>query len=79
MGDFFEIGVRKPYKIRAEDSEKLYFFIGGTLCLKSFVTTAVVLMSTKPGSMPASALPIPMAVQTISRPAFLPFPKGSEN
>ena len=23
MGDFFEIGVRKPYKIRAEDSEKL--------------------------------------------------------
>ena len=25
MGDFFEIGVGKPYKIRAEDSEKLYY------------------------------------------------------
>ena len=23
VGDFFEIGVGKPYKIRAEDSEKL--------------------------------------------------------
>ena len=29
MGDFFEIGVRKPYKIRAEDSEKLSFVRGG--------------------------------------------------
>lgn len=29
MGDFFEIGVRKPYKIRAEDSEKLLFWKGG--------------------------------------------------
>ena len=24
MGDFFEIEIGKPYKIRAEDSEKLY-------------------------------------------------------
>ena len=29
MGDFFEIGVGKPYKIRAEDSEKLYIIKGG--------------------------------------------------
>ena len=29
MGDFFEIGVRKPYKIRAEDSEKLLTGMGG--------------------------------------------------
>ena len=29
MGDFFEIGVRKPYKIRAEDSEKLSQGKGG--------------------------------------------------
>ena len=28
MGDFFEIGVGKPYKIRAEDSEKLYIYEG---------------------------------------------------
>ena len=29
MGDFFEIGVGKPYKIRAEDSEKLLKEKGG--------------------------------------------------
>ena len=29
VGDFFEIGVRKPYKIRAEDSEKLSVQRGG--------------------------------------------------
>ena len=32
MGDFFEIGVRKPYKIRAEDSEKLCVDKGGIVC-----------------------------------------------
>ena len=26
VGDFFEIGVGKPYKIRAEDSEKLLYY-----------------------------------------------------
>ena len=30
MGDFFEIGVGKPYKIRAEDSEKLFKSKGGS-------------------------------------------------
>ena len=29
MGDFFEIGVGKPYKIRAENSEKLLSSKGG--------------------------------------------------
>jgi hypothetical protein len=29
VGDFFEIGVGKPYKIRAEDSEKLLEYSGG--------------------------------------------------
>ena len=29
VGDFFEIGVGKPYKIRAEDSEKLLSLNGG--------------------------------------------------
>ena len=29
VGDFFKIGVGKPYKIRAEDSEKLYYYKGG--------------------------------------------------
>ena len=29
VGDFFEIGVGKPYKIRAEDSEKLFISKGG--------------------------------------------------
>ena len=30
MGDFFEIGIGKPYKIRAEDSEKLFNLRGGS-------------------------------------------------
>jgi len=29
VGDFFEIGIGKPYKIRAEDSEKLFLLKGG--------------------------------------------------
>ena len=33
MGDFFEIGVGKPYKIRAEDSEKLSIGKGGNAML----------------------------------------------
>ena len=33
-------------------------------------------MSTKPGSMPVSVLPIPMAVPSISRLAFLPYSNG---
>ena len=51
-------------------------FTGGTLCLKSFVTTAAALTSTKPGSKPALVLPFRMAVQSISKPAFLPFPRA---
>lgn len=34
MGDFFEIGVGKPYKIRAEDSEKLLEKKGGKITWK---------------------------------------------
>ena len=52
-------------------------FSGGYLfCpLKSLNSIVVALMSTKPGSMPALALPIPNAVPNTGRPASLPFPK----
>ncbi len=36
-------------------------------------------MSTKPGSMPVSALRIPLNVQSINKPAFLPLPKDCMN
>ena len=36
-------------------------------------------MSTKPGSMPVSALRIPLNVQSINKPASLPLPKDCRN
>ena len=40
---------------------------------RKLISSKVDLMSTKHGFMPASVLPIPMAVRNISKPASLPF------
>ena len=47
--------------------------------LKFLKITAADLMSTKPGSMPVSALRIPLNVQSINKPASLPLAKDCRN
>ena len=69
MGDFFEIGIGKPYKIRAEDSEKLLMRIKEDVMRKSKVHMPkalekkchIAIHTATSAAAAAGAIPIPMS------------------